>query len=202
MPSFFQTLGKWFDRRTMRVACWMFFFVPFALYLFTGLDQLLERPPALDVGVVTVAAALGGLVLNAGLNLTGSKRKETVQVAQKFIAVVILMIIFLPALHFVELMNGINLNSFKPDSIEAWGRAFFFWVSAISFYVGISLFIIALVDLVYAMIGIDRIEHATGGDHGTPVKNGPCDTGHTGSNSSAQDLANVDVLTANDNGKE
>ena len=80
---------------------------------------MVERPPALDVGVVTVAAALGGLVLNAGLNLTGSKRKETVQVAQKFIAVVILMIIFLPALHFVELMNRINLNSLKPDSIEA-----------------------------------------------------------------------------------
>ena len=87
---------------------------------------MLDRPPGLDVGVITVAAALGGLVLNAGLNLTGSKRKGTVQVAQKFIAVVILMIIFLPALHFVELMNGIDLNSFKPDSLEAWVRGFSF----------------------------------------------------------------------------
>ena len=160
---------------------------------------MVERPPALDVGVVTVAAALGGLVLNAGLNLTGSKRKETVQVAQEFIAVVILMIIFLPALHFVELMNGINLNTFKPDSIEAWGRAFFFWVGAISFYSGICLFIIALVDLGYAMIGIDRIEHATRGDHGTSVQSGPCDTG---SDSDVQNLSHEDVLTGNDNGKE
>ena len=81
--------------------------------------------------------------------------------AQKFIAVVILMIIFLPALHFVVLVNGIDLNSFKPGSLEAWVRGFFFWVGAISFYVGISLFIIALVDLVYAMIGIEIAESAS-----------------------------------------
>ena len=112
----------------------------------------------LDVGVVAVAAALGGLVLNAGLNLTGTKRKETVQVAQKFIAVVILMVIFLPALHFVDLMDGIDLNSFEPASMEAWLRGFFFWLGAISFYVGIGLFIVALVDLVYAMIGIENVE--------------------------------------------
>ena len=162
MPSFFQkALDTWLNRWTMRMVCWLLFFVPFALYFLIGLGQLLESPPGLDVWVVTVSAALGGLVLNAGLNLTGSKRKETVQVAQKFIAVVILMIIFLPALHFVVLVNGIDLNSFKPGSLEAWVRGFFFWVGAISFYVGISSFIIALVDLVYAMIGIEIAESAS-----------------------------------------
>ena len=99
----------------------MVFFLPFALYFLIGWDQLLDRPPTLDVGIVTVAAALGGLVLNAGTNLKGSKRKETIQVAQKFIAVVVLMIIFLPALHFVELMGSIDVNEFQPDSAEAWG---------------------------------------------------------------------------------
>lgn len=159
MPSFLKTtLVKWLDRGTVRTLSLVFFFLPFALYFLTGLGQLLERPPALDVGVVTVAAALGGLVLNAGLNLTGSKRKETVQVAQKFIAVVILMVIFLPSLHFVELLNGIDLNSFKPDSVEAWTRAFFFCTGAFTFYFGIFLFIIALVDLAFAMIGIENIE--------------------------------------------
>ena len=97
-------------------------------------------------------------MLNAGLNLSGPKRKETVQVAQKFIAVVILMVIFLPALHFVDLMNGIDLNSFEPASMEAWVRAFFFWIGAFSFYIGIGLFIVALVDLVYAMVGIESVE--------------------------------------------
>ena len=92
--------------------------------------------------------------------------------AQKFIVVVILMIIFLPALHFVELMNGIDLDSFKPDSLEAWFRGFFFWVGAISFYVGISLFIIALVDLVYAMIGIESVESASEETNEVPDQSG------------------------------
>ena len=150
--------SSWLDRGTVRVGCLVVLYLPFALYHLIGLGNLVDRPPALDVGVVAVAAALGGLVLNAGLNLTGPKRKETVQVVQRFIAVVILMVIFLPALHFVDLMNGIDLNSFEPASMEAWVRVFFFWLGAVSFYVGIGLFIVALVDLVYAMIGIESVD--------------------------------------------
>ena len=176
----------------------MFFFVPFAIYFLTG-GEFLDRPPALDVGVVAVSAALGGLVLNAGLNLKGSKRRETVQVAQKFIAVVILMIVFLPALHFVELMGGGNLDSFQPDSLEAWVRGFFFWVGALSFYAGISLFIVALVDLVYAMIGIDRIEHALGGVHEDSVQS---DAGDSGSIAANQAPMRDGTLTENEKVKE
>ena len=158
MPSpLKEVLHTCLDRGIVRWGCLVILYLPFALYHLLGLGQLVDRPPALDVGVVAVAAALGGLVLNAGLNLTGPKRKETVQVAQKFITVVILMVIFLPALHFVDLMNGIDLNSFEPGSIEAWVRAFFFWLGAVSFYVGIGLFIVALVDLVYAIIGMENM---------------------------------------------
>ena len=176
----------------------MVFFLPFALYFLIGWDQLLDHPPTLDVGIVTVAAALGGLVLNAGTNLKGSKRKETIQVAQKFIAVVVLMIIFLPALHFVELMGSIDVNEFQPDSAEAWVLGFFFWIGAISFYAGISLFIVALVDLVYAMIDMDKIENASGGDNGVSVQNGSCDTA---SNSDIQDPKHEGNLTGNDDCK-
>ena len=112
--------------------CLLFFFIPFAFYSLTA-GELFERPPALDVGIVTVSAALGGLVLNAAMNMKGPRRNETVHVAQKFIAVVIMMIIFLPSLHFVELMGGINLDSFQPDSLEAWVRGSYFWVGALSF---------------------------------------------------------------------
>lgn len=165
MPSFFKTaLDTWLGRGTMRTICLVFFFIPFVLYYLIGWGQLLDRPPVLDVGVVTVSAALGGLVLNAGLNLTGSKRKETVQVAQKLIAVVILMVIFLPALHFVDLLGGIDLDSFQPNSFKSWVRAFFFWIGAISFYVGIGLFIVALVDLAYAMIGMENMGDVSEGN--------------------------------------
>ena len=159
----------------------------------------MDRPPALDVGVVAVSAALGGLVLNAGLNLKGSKRRETVQVAQKFIAVVILMIVFLPALHFVELMDGIDPNSIQFDSLEAWVRGFSFWFGAIAFYAGIGLFIIALVDLVYAMIGIDSIEHALGGVHEDSVQS---DMGDSGSIAANQVPMHKGTLTEIENVKE
>ena len=186
------------SRGAARWLCWVLFFIPFVIYFLTG-GELLDRPPALDVGVVTVSAALGGLVLNAGLNLKGSKRKETVQVAQKFIAVVILMIIFLPALHFVELMDGIDLDSFQPESLEAWVRGFFFWLGAVSFYLGISLFIIALVDLVYAMLGIGSMEHALRGAHEVSGHKSPCDEG---SDSGNQDPRHQRTLTGNDGRKE
>ena len=179
--SFRDLIEALLPSRTASWLCLVFFFVPFAIYYLTEGD-LFDRPAALDVGFVTVSAALGGLVLNAGLNLKGSKRRETVQVAQKFIAVAILMIIFLPALHFVELMDGIVLDSFQPDGLEAWLRGFFFWVGAFSFYAGIGLFIVALADLVYAILGIDRMEHALGGVHGDSLQNDPGDPGSVAAN--------------------
>ena len=40
MPSFFHTaLDTWLNRGTMRMVCWLLFFVPFALYFLIGLGQ-------------------------------------------------------------------------------------------------------------------------------------------------------------------
>ena len=142
------------ERTIVRLTCWLFFFFPLAYYFLLSLEQTPNRPQVFDLGIITVSVALGGLVLNAGLMARGLKRQELIGVAQKFIAVVILMLIFLPALHFVELIGGVNIFSFEPESLVAWVRGFFFWLGAISFYVGISIFIVALVDLVYAMIGL------------------------------------------------
>ena len=143
--------SRWYVRRFALV----FFYLPLFIYTLLGRrDELLDSPVAFDVGIVTVSAAFGGLILNAGLRLTGPKREETIEVAQKFIVVVVLMIIFLPSIYFVGLMGDIDINAFKPGSLEAWIRAFFFAVAAISFYVGIGLFIVAIVDLVFAIQGI------------------------------------------------
>ena len=77
----------------------------FSIYFLTG-GEVRSVPATLEVGVIAVAAALGGLVLNAGLNLGGEKGREFILVAQKFIAVVILMLIFLPTLHIVDLAGN------------------------------------------------------------------------------------------------
>ena len=146
---------------TVRGVCLALFFFPFAVYLLKVWEDLPQQPPALDVGVVVVSAALGGLVLNAGLNLRGPKREETVRVAQKFIVVVILMLIFLPSIHVVELMGSIDINSFEPDETAAWGRGVLFYIAATSFFLSVGLFIIALVDVVFAMEGIHSPEYAS-----------------------------------------
>ena len=144
------------DRNVVRMGVWLLFLAPFVLYYAFGSGMLLDRPQALDLGIVTAAAMLGGLTLNAGLTLEGQKRKEVVQVTKTFIWVVILMSFFLPALHLVELLGGIDLHSFEPDTFQAWMRGVFFYVGAFAFYVGISLFICALVNLAYAMSGIEN----------------------------------------------
>ena len=162
-PSpFFQSVQDelFSGRGLVRAICWIFFFVPYSVYLLRGSAQFLDLPLSFELGIATVSAALGGLFLSAGLNLRGPKRLETIRVAQKFMTVAVLMIIFLPTLHFVELMNGININSFQPDELEGWVRGFFFGIATISFYGGVSVFIIALVDLIYAMIGIGNVDYS------------------------------------------
>ena len=151
-------LGLFLDRDTVRFLLWVLFFAPLALYHIRS-GTLLDRPWALDLGTVTAAAMLGGLTLNAGLSLRGPKGQEVVKVAQKFIWVVILMIMFPPALYFVELMGNIDLSAFEPGVLGSWVRAFFFFVGASAFYLGISLFICALVDLAYAISGIENVSN-------------------------------------------
>ena len=156
-----------FHQWMTRVVCWFLFLFPLTVYTLIGRHDWVDRPQVLDVGVVTVSAALGGLVLNAGVRLTcAKKKKETVYVALKFIAVVILMTIFLPSLYIVELIDDFRANSPELNSVEAWGSGFFFWIAGISFYGGISFFIIALVDLVFVMVGIVDTKNSCGRKHG------------------------------------
>ena len=155
------TLFRWLydNRDAVRISCWTILLGPLVLYLLVKQDVLQDRPPALDVGIVAIAAALGGLILNAGLSLKGPKRAETIRVAQKFIYSVILMVAFVPFMHLVGLLDGDDVVSFEIDSLVAWVRWSVFWVAAASFYGSVSLFIFGLVDLAYALVGIESMEH-------------------------------------------
>ena len=52
----------------IRAICWALFFPPMTLYVLARY-QMQAGSSLLEVGVIAVAAALGGLLLNAGLNL-------------------------------------------------------------------------------------------------------------------------------------
>ena len=174
------------SRPTARILCLSLFSLAFTVYFLSG-DEVGSVPATLEVGVIAVSVTLGGLVLNAGLNLCGEMRKEFIVVAQKFIAVVILMLIFLPTLHIVDLAGGIDTNSFEPGDPVAWFRGAMFWIAAASFYASVVLFIIALVDLAYAVFGLDGTENASFRKYESSDPNDQCDRcENAGSSASGQ----------------
>ena len=166
----------WKARGPVWLICFALFFIPLVLYQILGQDELLDRPVAFDVGIVTVSAAFGSLLLNAGMSTNAPKRKETIRVAKKFIYVVILTVFSLPVMHFVELIN-VDISSFEPDSPKAWLRGFYLWFAVISFYLAIILFIIALVDLVCVLIGIGNTEHGCKKTDATSCRKDSCNAG-------------------------
>ena len=58
-------------------------------------------------------------------------------------------------MRFVDLAGGVDVMSFEPGSPSGWGLGVLFWIGMLSFSAGVSFFIVALVDLVYAMIGFN-----------------------------------------------
>ena len=158
----------------MRIFCLLIFFPVFSIYFLTG-GEVRSVPATLEVGVIAVSAALGGLVLNAGLNRGGERGREFIPVAQKFIAVVILMLIFLPTVHIVGLEGDIDVSSFEPTDPAAWVRGVTFWVAAACFYAGTGLFVTALVDLAYAVFGLGGTENEPHRKRESPNRHDECE---------------------------
>lgn len=152
-----------------RAMCWMIFFPVFSVY-FLRLDRSEGIASSLDFGIVTISAVLGGLVLNAGLSssLPCEQRREFISVAREFIIVVILMIISWPTVRFFDSADGVDTISFEPGGLLAWGL---FWIGGLLFFAGVSVFIVALVDLVYAMFGLGGVSCGCKAS----VKNNSCD---------------------------
>ena len=149
----------WEDSRPMvRGVCGFVFFLVVSVYLLSS-DSIGDIPPALEFGVVGIAAALGGLVLNAGLSSglpCESLRREFIAVAQKFIVVVILGIIFPPIMLFVDSAGGVDLMSLEPGDPSWWVLWPLLLFGMFSFFAGVVFFIVALVDLVYAMMRLGK----------------------------------------------
>ena len=144
-----------------KLICLIIFLGPFVIYFLEGWTKLQDQQ-ALVVGIVAVGVALGGLVLNAGLNLKGQKREEFIRVAQQFIAVVIIVILLIPIWYFVELMYDTHTNAVQPSSLATWVREGLVLVVVALFFGVIFVFISALVDLAFAMGGIGNDKYAGG----------------------------------------
>lgn len=129
----------------------------FSIYFLVG-DLYKTIPAVAQFSIVAVAPTLGGLVLTAASVLPKSdKQLQLMRVSQKFIVATVLFIIFLPSFLIVDLLQGINITSFTFSNFrygQDWARGIYFWLAVPCFYGGTALFLWALRDLVYVLMGL------------------------------------------------
>lgn len=128
----------------------------FALYVLIP-NPKVTLPSGLQFNVIAISAILGGLVLAGASNqrITDKTHDKLMSVAQMLIAATILLLIFTGLFFWVESTGGIDTNT--PDySREGILRAVFFYSAAISFYAGIFLFSLALIDLALTLRHIKK----------------------------------------------
>jgi hypothetical protein len=109
------------------------------------------------LSILVVSPTLGGLVLAFTALTTKIKKVDLFAVAQKFIITAIMFVIFTPSMYLVEFLK---INPAIPDmsnpSINIIG-GIYFWIATPAFYIGIILFLWALIDLVFALLDIAGI---------------------------------------------
>lgn len=130
----------------------LFLLAPFSIYLVHELSQ--QNVPAAQLSILAIAPTLGGLVLAAASNtrITNKTHSELIHVARKLISATLLFVFFVPFIFIVDQLGGIDINAVPNFSdLQAWLRWLYFWLAAPCFYVGVFLFILGLIDLVFAL---------------------------------------------------
>jgi|WetSurMetagenome_2_1015567.scaffolds.fasta_scaffold07412_2 hypothetical protein len=108
--------------------------------------------PVTQFSLVAISPTLGGLVLTAsnGKTIKRQLRNRLVAIAQKLILVTILLILFSALIVFSDIFGGIELTN--PElSFNGISRWLIFWGATWSFFIGVYLFLLSLVDLVYTL---------------------------------------------------
>ncbi len=128
----------------------LFFTIPFVFYLLAGGQE--KTSSVLDFNIIVIAPTLGGLIFAGAGNrrIKNVARMELISVVKKFIVVTVLFIMFRSLAFTVDLTGGIDVNIFDWTTMGIF-RGVSFWTAATFFYVGVFLFLLALVDLVLSL---------------------------------------------------
>lgn len=103
-----------------------------------------------QLSILAISPILGGLVL-AAVPMSSSGMELT-RVAHKLIFATILFVLFVPAIFLVNQLGSIDVSTMgNLRHTEDWTRGLYFWVAVPSFYGGIALFSVALVDLAFTL---------------------------------------------------
>ncbi|NQW23000.1 MAG: hypothetical protein HQ475_06100 [SAR202 cluster bacterium] len=146
-PGMSRTLAHW-------IVFGLFYSIlmaPIAVYILK--TELVAPISDSRFSILVVAPILGGLALAASPGFRD--RSRLIQVAQKFLMATVFFIIFLPSIEVVNSKGDINWKSFD-DGSDALIRGLYFWLAAFSFFGGIFLFLLGLVDLVFTLAGIKK----------------------------------------------
>jgi len=167
-PKFKKVFGEGKSKKRSRVHSGFIFFLAIIFLLpftFLYVDGLQIQPDKVSLttqlSVIAISSAFAAITLTASRisNITPNKRLELICVSQKFIMVTVLFIFFAAALNMIDTaLNGINVNSFSTSNLVSpidWYRGVLFYLSVPSFYGSIILFLVGLVDLVFAFFDLD-----------------------------------------------
>jgi len=124
----------------------------FFFYILSG-DTQVAVPSTLQFNIIIVSATLGGLVLAAGAISRGkrARRRELLSVAQKLIMATLLFVFFTALFFIVELIGGIDPDSFELTNSLNWFRGACFWSGFASLFAGGILFSLGIIDLVIVL---------------------------------------------------
>jgi len=129
----------------------LLFSIPFVFYLLSSGSKETSLS-TLDFNIIIIAPTLGGLIFAGAGNkrIKNIARVELISVVKKFIVVTVLFIITRILIFTVDLTGGIQINTYDWSAMGIF-RGFSFWISVVTFYVGVFLFLLGLVDLILTL---------------------------------------------------
>ena len=129
------------------VGVWVLLFLPFAT--FNLINTVVPNNPLAQFSVFAVAPILGGLALAAAAGFREAGRTRPGSSGAKYMVVTALFIVFFPHILIVGSAPPIDIYSLELSRVGLVS-GFFFWLAISSFLLGLSLFLVALVDLIFA----------------------------------------------------
>jgi len=134
-------------------------FIPFTVYFALG-ENVTSVSPVAQFSIIAVAPTLGGLVLAAASNFRGKpeKREELIRVSQKFITAAVLLMLSVPFIFMVDILGGIDIDSFDWRDSITWFRGIYFWLALPCLYIGIIIFLWGITDLIFALANLDVVD--------------------------------------------
>jgi hypothetical protein len=119
-------------------------------------------PDAFRFALIAIAGTLGGLVLTASNNshLSNNTRQEFINVSKKFIVSTILLIFFTVLFYNSNIFGVIDpMKLQEPIQFDGVYIAIAFWFSTLCFYLGITLFLLGIIEF------INSLSHISVGDN-------------------------------------